>query len=251
MEFVQSPARRPPRIFGEEQGGSACRGWCWVGYSTSAATEQERDTTGMEMLGDQGRMDDGIGIRVDRNEIFWTRRVPLELGALRDAFYLYYLAFPNDRKEGKCLVYGIYVIECAQTMLVAHDMFGYGSGDVDALTRSSFNWPIVPAVGARRIRSYPCSVTYYGFAAGVGQVFYAYRRTIPIFVVCVRRSAALSFISGRLTDEREFTDIPDEFCGDRRVLSPSRRPHWGVQPEDVYHCWGVWTVGLDVPYSSG
>ncbi len=70
---------------------------------------------------------------------------------------LYYLAFPNDRRFTKYLVYGIYVIEFVQTMLVAHDMFamfGYGFGDIDALTKTNFNWltvPIMSAVGARSV----------------------------------------------------------------------------------------------------
>ncbi len=37
---------------------------------------------------------------------------------------LYYLAFPNDRRFTKYLVYGIYVIQSVQTMFIAHDMFG-------------------------------------------------------------------------------------------------------------------------------
>ncbi len=71
---------------------------------------------------------------------------------------LYYLAFPNDSRLLKYLVYGIYVIESVQTILVAHDtfaMFGYGFGDMDALTRLNYNWitvPITSAVGAWSIR---------------------------------------------------------------------------------------------------
>ncbi len=78
---------------------------------------------------------------------------------------LYYLAFPNDRQLLKYLVYGIYVIESVQTILVAHDMFatfGYGFGDIDALTRMNFSWltvPIMSAVGSRS-NCYPFSVTY-------------------------------------------------------------------------------------------
>ncbi len=84
-----------------------------------------------------------------------------------DAFLidLYYLAFPNDRRFTKYLVYGIYVIESVQMMLIAHDMFarfGYSFGDIDALTKTDFNWltvPIMSAVGARSVRC-PFSVTY-------------------------------------------------------------------------------------------
>ncbi|PBK74734.1 hypothetical protein ARMSODRAFT_1080422 [Armillaria solidipes] len=106
---------------------------------------------------------------------------------------LYYLAFPNDRRFTKYLVYGIYVIEFVQTMLVAHDAFatfGYGFGDMDALTGMNFFWlagPIMSAVGS-------C----------VGQVFYAHRifivsksRIIPIFILCVSlTSSAVTMMIG-------------------------------------------------------
>ncbi len=82
---------------------------------------------------------------------------------------LYYLAFPNDRRFTKHLVYGIYVIEFVQTILVAHDMFatyGYGFGDMDALTGMNFNWLTVPIMSAVGARSIFCSfsVTYHNFS---------------------------------------------------------------------------------------
>ncbi len=67
---------------------------------------------------------------------------------------LYYLAFPNDRRFIKYLVYGIYVVEFGQTMLIAHDtfaIFGYGYGDLDVMDKINFYWlvgPIMSAVGA-------------------------------------------------------------------------------------------------------
>ncbi len=82
---------------------------------------------------------------------------------------LYYLAFPNGRRFTKCLVYGIYIIEFVQTMLIARDTFvtfGYGFGDVEALTRMNYNWltvPIMSAVCARSVR-YPFSVTYHEYS---------------------------------------------------------------------------------------
>ncbi|PBK82348.1 hypothetical protein ARMGADRAFT_1090401 [Armillaria gallica] len=109
-------------------------------------------------------------------------------GTLSVQLYLYYLAFPNDRRLLKYLVYGIYVIESVQTILVAHDTFatfGYGFGDIDALTRMNFLWLTVPIMSA--------------VAASVGQVFYAYRifvlsksRIIPIFVICVSLTSSVS-----------------------------------------------------------
>ncbi|SJL07013.1 uncharacterized protein ARMOST_10356 [Armillaria ostoyae] len=111
-------------------------------------------------------------------------------GTLSVQLYLYYLAFPDDRRFTKYLVYGIYVIEFLQTMLVAHDMFamyGYGFGDIDALTKTNFNWLTVPIMSA--------------VAACVGQVFYAYRifvvsksRIIPIFVICISLTSSVAAI---------------------------------------------------------
>ncbi|KAK0194324.1 hypothetical protein F5146DRAFT_1035258 [Armillaria mellea] len=102
-------------------------------------------------------------------------------GTLSVQLYLYYLAFPNDKRFTKCLVYGIYIIESVQTMLIAHDVFatfGYGFGDMDALTRVNLYSLTVPILGA--------------VAACVGQGFYAYRifvlsksKIIPIFIICI------------------------------------------------------------------
>ena len=68
---------------------------------------------------------------------------------------LYYLAFPNNRRFIKYLVYGTYIVEFVQTILLTHDafaMFGYGFGDLDALTDVQFCWfiaiPIMSAVSA-------------------------------------------------------------------------------------------------------
>ncbi len=68
---------------------------------------------------------------------------------------LYYLAFPNDRQFIKYLVYGTYIVEFVQTILLTHDafaMFGYGFGDLDALTDVQFCWfiaiPVMSAVSA-------------------------------------------------------------------------------------------------------
>ncbi|PBL03263.1 hypothetical protein ARMGADRAFT_1069822 [Armillaria gallica] len=132
---------------------------------------------------------------------------------------LYYLAFPNDRRFTKHLVYGIYVIEFVQTMLVAHDMFatyGYGFGDMDALTGMNFNWLTVPIMSA--------------VAACVGQIFYAYRifilsksRIISIFVICVSLTSSVaamitgiySFQAGNVTklNNRKTSIAVGIWCG--------------------------------------
>ncbi len=60
---------------------------------------------------------------------------------------LYYLAFPNDKKFVKYLVYGIYIVKLVQTILTSHNSFatfGYRFGDLYALTDVHFYWLIVP-----------------------------------------------------------------------------------------------------------
>ncbi|KAK0498690.1 hypothetical protein EDD18DRAFT_1350105 [Armillaria luteobubalina] len=120
----------------------------------------------------------------------------IELGALRNTFCatLSILSgISDDSRFLKYLVYGIYIIESVQTILVAHDtfaMFGYGFGDMDALTRLNYNWVTVPITSA--------------VAAGVGQVFYAYRifvvsksRIISIFIICISiTSSAAAMVAG-------------------------------------------------------
>ncbi|KAK0241047.1 hypothetical protein EDD85DRAFT_1019931 [Armillaria nabsnona] len=113
-------------------------------------------------------------------------------GTLSVQLYLYYLAFPTDRKFTKCLVYGIYIVEFVQTMVFTHDAFatfGYGFGDLEALTGMYFNWFTVPIMSS--------------VSACIGQGFYAYRifilsksRIIPIFVICV---SLTSFVAGIIT----------------------------------------------------
>ncbi|KAK0451660.1 hypothetical protein EV421DRAFT_2031407 [Armillaria borealis] len=140
-------------------------------------------------------------------------------GTLSVQLYLYYLAFPNDRRFTKYLVYGIYVIELVQTVLVAHDLFamlGYGFGDVDALTRINFRWLIVPIMSA--------------VAACVGQFFYAYRifvlsksRKIAIFIICVSLTSSVaamikgtySFQAGNTTklNNRKTHIVAGIWCG--------------------------------------
>ncbi|PBL04248.1 hypothetical protein ARMGADRAFT_1070725 [Armillaria gallica] len=111
-------------------------------------------------------------------------------GTLPVQLYLYYLAFPKDRKFTKYLVYGIYIIEFVQTMLFTHDAFatfGYGFGDIEALTRVHFYWFTVPIMSA--------------VVACVGQVFYAYRifilsksQIVPLFVICVSLTSSVAAI---------------------------------------------------------
>ncbi|KAK0188562.1 hypothetical protein F5146DRAFT_1140082 [Armillaria mellea] len=113
-------------------------------------------------------------------------------GTLSVQLYLYYLAFPNDGRGTKCLVYSTYVIEFVQTILMTHDVFvsfGYGFGDMDALIRVNFYWLTIPIMSA--------------VAACIGQVFYAYRififsksRIIAIFIICI---SSIGFVASVFT----------------------------------------------------
>ncbi|KAK0237564.1 hypothetical protein EDD85DRAFT_547958 [Armillaria nabsnona] len=113
-------------------------------------------------------------------------------GTLSAQLYLYYLAFPNDRRFTKYTVYGIYVIEFGQTILVAYGMFatfGYGFGDMDALTSMHSYWLVDIIMSA--------------VVSSVGQVFYAYRifivsksRIISILIICV---SLTSFVAAIIT----------------------------------------------------
>ncbi|KAK0486411.1 hypothetical protein IW261DRAFT_1559812 [Armillaria novae-zelandiae] len=111
-------------------------------------------------------------------------------GTLSVQLYLYYLAFPKDRQFVKGLVYGIYILELVQTILVAHDafaVFGHGFGDFEALAGVHFDWLIVP------INT--------GIVSFVGQCLYAYRifilsrsRIIPAVVICVCLTSSVAAI---------------------------------------------------------
>ncbi|KAK0226666.1 hypothetical protein IW262DRAFT_1431749 [Armillaria fumosa] len=114
-------------------------------------------------------------------------------GTLSIQLYLYYLAFPKDRQFVKSVVYGIYIVELVQTILIAHDafaMFGYGFGDLEAVTKMHLNGLVLPVMIA--------------IAAFVGQTFYAYRiyilsgsRIVPAVVFCLSfTSSVASIITG-------------------------------------------------------
>ncbi|KLO12208.1 hypothetical protein SCHPADRAFT_941395 [Schizopora paradoxa] len=85
-------------------------------------------------------------------------------GVLSLQVYIYYLAFPNDTRISKCLVYGLYLIETAQTVLLTHDAFNiYAThfGDLDVLTSVQLQWLSIPIFG--------------GIVSCAVQVFYGYR----------------------------------------------------------------------------
>ncbi|PPR03311.1 hypothetical protein CVT26_007785 [Gymnopilus dilepis] len=78
--------------------------------------------------------------------------------------YVYYLAFPNDPKGTKALVYGVYAAEVAQTFMFADkafQTFATGFGNILAIANGGSLWFSVPIISSA--------------VAFVVQVFYAYR----------------------------------------------------------------------------
>lgn len=85
-------------------------------------------------------------------------------GALSVQVYIYHVSFPEDRPLMKAIVYGVYLIELVQTILVAHDAFaGYaiGYGNLQALDSAQLEWLAVPV--------------FSGIISAVVQIFYGYR----------------------------------------------------------------------------
>ncbi|PPR05661.1 hypothetical protein CVT26_009234 [Gymnopilus dilepis] len=77
---------------------------------------------------------------------------------------VYYLSFPDDRLRNKILVYGLYAIEVAQTIVSAIDCcfwFSAGFGNVDQLDSVNFSPADIPMF---------CAVI-----ASIVQFFYAFR----------------------------------------------------------------------------
>ncbi|KDR86151.1 hypothetical protein GALMADRAFT_1326045 [Galerina marginata CBS 339.88] len=105
-------------------------------------------------------------------------------GVLTVQVFIYYVAFPWDRKQNKMLVYGTFLLETLQTILIAHDAFQTfvrGFGDPASLDDVGLAWFSVPLMT--------------GMIALIAQAFYAYRvsvlaqsKYIPILILLVRKT---------------------------------------------------------------
>ncbi|KAJ8092667.1 hypothetical protein PM082_006995 [Marasmius tenuissimus] len=72
-------------------------------------------------------------------------------GVLVVQVFLYYLAFPRDKWTMKALVYGLFLMDAAQSVLVTHEAFvkyGLGFGNVRALAEVGTGWLSFPIIGA-------------------------------------------------------------------------------------------------------
>ncbi|KAF8881427.1 hypothetical protein CPB84DRAFT_1791863 [Gymnopilus junonius] len=85
-------------------------------------------------------------------------------GSLSTQVYIYFLAFPNDPRWTQMLVYGLYIAEVIQTILLtqsAFSSFAEGFGNLNAVNEEKNLWFSVPIMSSA--------------IAAVVQVFYAYR----------------------------------------------------------------------------
>ncbi|KDR70735.1 hypothetical protein GALMADRAFT_159844 [Galerina marginata CBS 339.88] len=93
-------------------------------------------------------------------------------GVLSTQVYFYYLAFPKDMRRTKVLVYGLYLFEMAQTIMLTHAgfaTFATGFGDLNAINHIGLIWFAVPIMDSLVT---PTAVAF------VVQAFYAYRIAI-------------------------------------------------------------------------
>lgn len=81
---------------------------------------------------------------------------------------LYYLAFPKDPRRNKLLVYGVYLLELVQTVMLTHSaftVFGFGYGDLSQFNNVDLAWfevPIISGIGKNHL-SYYFSISSYPY----------------------------------------------------------------------------------------
>lgn len=96
---------------------------------------------------------------------------------------MFHIAFPNDPTSRKAIVYGVYLVEVVQTILLtyaAFSGFAKGFGNVNGLTDNTVLWlsiPVLTSVGEfgslASIDDTHCQVTF--LVALVVQLLYAFR----------------------------------------------------------------------------
>ncbi|KAK7473212.1 hypothetical protein VKT23_001310 [Stygiomarasmius scandens] len=112
-------------------------------------------------------------------------------GILSVQLYLYYSAFPNDPKKFKFLVYFVYLLETAQTIIFTHDAFErfvYGFANPDGISKINLIWFSSPFVD--------------GLVALLVQLQFAYRIRLlspkSRFVLVLILTASLTQFGGAL-----------------------------------------------------
>jgi len=116
------------------------------------------------------------------------------LGILCAQTFAYYAAFPRDGPLAKVLVYGVLLLEIAQTTVVSRDVFVALTSPWDThpmnLDSVHNHWFSVPVAG--------------GISGGIGQLFFAYRiwyiscansRGAPIIISILATGSAISALA--------------------------------------------------------
>ncbi|KAK7045001.1 hypothetical protein R3P38DRAFT_2882054 [Favolaschia claudopus] len=131
------------------------------------------------------------------------------MGSLLVQVYNYYQAFPKDRISTKCIVYILFVLELAQTIIMtyfAYTIFGAGFGNVETFDRSALEWFPVCILGS--------------IVAGIVQIFYAWRLrsfsgswiaggiVAALALIQVGSGIGQGVISKRLVDRSNLTGKP-------------------------------------------
>ncbi|KAJ7431544.1 hypothetical protein B0H11DRAFT_2261769 [Mycena galericulata] len=81
-------------------------------------------------------------------------------GIVTVQLYLYYQAFPNDQRFTKCMVYTVYALQLTETVVAgvdAFNIFGYGFGNFNTLTKVNvvgFISPIITAIVSLIVQSF-------------------------------------------------------------------------------------------------
>lgn len=129
----------------------------------------------------------------------------------------YYIAFPNDRLYCKILVYGVFLLESLQTVVITHDAFasfGAGFGSFKALDDIQFTClsiPILSGIGKfiQGLISSRLLIPLYGTVGCVVQMYYAYRIYILSrskligYVIAVVSCESLYFPSQHLSNKSQ------------------------------------------------
>lgn len=62
---------------------------------------------------------------------------------------MYYMSFPKDRRTLQFLVFGLFLLETVQTVLITHDLF----------TTYAFGWGDTAQLGARHLEPFAVPIT--------------------------------------------------------------------------------------------
>ncbi|KAJ8091684.1 hypothetical protein PM082_020919 [Marasmius tenuissimus] len=113
-------------------------------------------------------------------------------GVLSVQTYMYYSAFPNDALKFQALVYGVYLVETVQTILVTHDAFqtfAFGYGNIFSLNSVQLIW------------FHACVLP--GLVAFTVQIYFAYRIFLlsrsKIVSIIIAVTALMEFIAAVTT----------------------------------------------------